>query len=487
MPNSKKPNIIVMVLDAVRAKSISAYGRSTRTTPNLDAFAAENVLFKRAFSPGTWTIPTHASLLTGLYLSQHRIESTKADRYFNDEIVPLPTALQSHGYRTAAFSQNFLFSPKYHIAPFQEFHDMDEMWKSHRLLRSVQEVSSRSGTLQNSVATRYIRKFTGLRLFLDAMMDWIKASSENAPFFMMANVANVHYPWAPPPAALLREFGLKIRLLRNRELFQPSPFQFNSGKRAITKLHRQSWSALYHAALAHVDREVGRFLRHLRRWKGWQNTIVVITADHGELLGDYDDIVGHMLSLHDNLLHVPLIIRHPAYSKEVVVEGVVQNMDLYSSAIEWTGCPSAAIPAAQLQRPGFSGAMEAPGNSGGVAFSEEDFTDSYNPVSGLLRVNPKMAPTRYPRRQNSVHTATHKYVWAGEQPGKFYDMRSDPDERLNIINVDTPVEQSILKDLNQKLKTWRAGLQCFPPNHVNDVMQVDPLTLDRLRNLGYVE
>lgn len=482
MPYSNKPNIIVLVLDAVRAKSISAYGRSAQTTPFLDEFGSENVLFRRAFSTGTWTIPTHASMLTGLYLSQHRIESTKADRYFNDAIVTLPAALQSHGYRTASFSQNFLFSPKYLFGHFQEHHDMDELWRSNRLFRSM-----RSGALQNSFVTRYLRKLTGVRLFLDAMLDWTQVSGEEKPFFLMANIANVHYPWAPPPGALWRRLGFKLRHLRNRELFQPAPFQFNSEKRAVTDLHREFWFALYHAALSHVDREIGRFLRRLQRSKNWSNTIVVITADHGEMLGDYEDIVGHMLSLHDNLIHVPLFIRHPDYTGKRVVEPVVQNLDIYSSVLGWTGCPVDAIPTAQLQRPSLSVAMDAPDDSTGIAFSEEDYTDSYNPVGGLLRVNPKMAPTKYPRQQISVRTATHKYIWADGGPAKLYDMRSDRDENHNLIHADAPETQTVLKELNQALETWRSTLKCFPPNLIDEDMKIDPVTLDRLRNLGYVE
>ena len=453
-PNFQKPNVIVIILDAVRAKNISAYGYSTETTPCLDAFAAENVLFKRAFSPATWTIPTHASLLTGLYLSQHKIESMKADRYFNDGIVTLPTALRSHGYHTAAFSQNILFSPQYQLDGFHEFHDMDEIWKSHPLLRRLRWAFNESSTWQRSVVVRYIRKLSGLRLFLDAMLNWIEARNETTPFFLMANVVNAHYPWAPPPEALWREVGFKASILRNRELFAPKPYQFNSGKRPVTKTHHHFWLALYNAAIAHVDQEVGRFLRRLRLWRGWQNTIVVVTADHGELLGDYEDIFGHMLSLHDSLIHVPLIIRHPAYPGRIVAERVVQNLDLYSSILEWTGCPTDTIPPAQLQRPGLSIAMQAPNDSGGVAFAEEDYTDSYNPIEGLLRVNPTMDPKKYPQRQISVRTATHKYIWADDQPRKFYNLSSDPEESLNLINVNTSVEQAILKNCT---KLWKRG------------------------------
>jgi arylsulfatase A-like enzyme len=486
-PNFQHPNIIVLILDAVRARNISAYGGRPGTTPYLDAFAAENVLFKRAFSPGTWTIPTHASLLTGLYLSQHRIESTKADRCFNDAIVTLPTAMHSHGYRTAAFSQNFLFSPKYKLGEFHEFHDMDELWESHPLSRGIPWTSYESGGWQNSVVIRYIRKLIGLRHFLNSMGNWIEALNEETPYFLMANITNAHYPWAPPPELLWRAMGFKVRLFRNRELFSPNPFQFNSGKRKVTKTHRQFWLALYNASVSHVDREVGRFLRRLRRWKGWQNTIVVVTADHGEMLGDYQDMFGHMLSLHDNLIHVPLIIRHPAYSGPISVERVVQNLDLYTSVIEWTGRSTVTIPAAQLQRPGLSAAMEAPHDPGGVAFAEEDYSDSYNPLPGLMRVNPKMDPKKYPQRQISVHKATHKYIWAGDQPGKFYNLVSDPEESRNLIDSDDIAEQTVLRELHQTLETWRSGLEYFPPKPVDEVANVDAVTLERLRDLGYID
>jgi hypothetical protein len=166
---------------------------------------------------------------------------------------------------------------------------------------------------------------------------------------------------------------------------------------------------------------------------------------------------------------------------------VVQNLDLYSSILEWTGCPTAAIPAAQLQRQGLSTAMQAPNALDGVAFAEEDYTDSYDPIGGLRRANPKMEPTKFPRHQLCVHSATHKYIWSDDRPGKLYDLRSDPDENTNLIDTDTPAAQTVLKDLRQKLNTWRAGLEPFPPNLVNDAPQVDAVTMDRLRSLGYVE
>jgi arylsulfatase A-like enzyme len=364
---------------------------------------------------------------------------------------------------------------------------MDELWKSQPLPFGIPWTSDKSGRLQNSAVIRYIRKLRGLRHFLNSMHDWIAALNEETPFFLMANVTSAHYPWAPPPEMLLHAIGFKLRHLRNRELFSPNPFHFNSGKRRVTKTHRQFWLALYNASVRHIDREVGRFLLRLQRWRGWQNTIVVITADHGEMLGDYQDLFGHMLSLHDNLIHVPLLIRHPAYSGPIIVEQVVQNFDLYTSVLEWTGCSTTKIPATQLQRPGLSAAMEAPHDSGGVAFAEEDYSDSYNPVRGLLRVNPGMDPNKYPQRQISVHKDTHKYIWAEDQPGKFYNLISDPEEGRNLIDSDDSAEQTVLRELRQTLETWRSKLESFPPKPVINVEKADAVTLDRLRSLGYIE
>jgi hypothetical protein len=98
-----------------------------------------------------------------------------------------------------------------------------------------------------------------------------------------------------------------------------------------------------------------------------------------------------------------------------------------------------------------------------------------------------MDPKKFPQRQISVHTATHKYIWAENQSGKLYDLRSDPDENFNLINTDAPAEQSVLKKLKHAMETWNGKLQYFTPNRKEDVAQVDPVTLERLRNLGYVE
>ena len=484
---AQRPNVIVLILDTLRANNVSSYGYPIQTTPNLDALAAENILFRRAISAATWTVPSHASLLSGLYISQHRIESIKGDRRFNESIVTLPAALRRHGYHTAAFSQNMLFSPSNHLDNgFDEFHDVEELLGSRQGTRLIRRMADKATGPVRAVS-RYLRKMIAPRVVLDSMHDWDGAHDGKMPFFLFANVLAPHFPWTVPPTTLLRgeRFNPKY-LLKSDFVTLKKQWEFDSGKRQVTEQHRRIWRQLYDAAIMHVDGEIGRFLSRLRRLKGWENTIVVVTADHGELMGDYRNIVGHMLSLHDYLIHVPLIVRHPDYPTGLKVEGVVQTLDLYPSILEWAGCATDRIPMAQRQRPPLSKAMASPDDPSGFAFAEEDYTDSYDVIDKLLEVNPAMDPAKYPRQQIAVRSATHKYIWYDDRPADLYNLVDDPGETHNLLESGAVVDQPIVNELQAALASWRANLEVFPPRPVDDVAEMDTTTMERLRGLGYV-
>jgi arylsulfatase A-like enzyme len=205
------------------------------------------------------------------------------------------------------------------------------------------------------------------------------------------------------------------------------------------------------------------------------------------MLGDYRGIVGHILSVHDNLIHVPLIIRHPEYQMGLKVEGVVQTLDLYPSVLEWSGVPVSRIPSAQLQRPALSKAVMAANDPGGSAFAEEDYTDSYDVIEKLINVNPMMDPKKYPRQQTAIRSATHKYVWYNDRPGELYNLTVDRGEEHNLINADTATDRSVLRELQDALEAWRSKVEVFPPRVVEDAAEMDLVLMERLKTLGYVE
>ncbi|MCC6456192.1 MAG: sulfatase [Caldilineaceae bacterium] len=481
---AQRPNIIVLILDAVRAKNLSAYGHSTLTTPHLDAFAQESVLFRRAFAPATWTIPTHASILSGLYLSQHRIENINSNRQFHEGIVTLPQALHKTGYRTAAFSSNILFSPRHFLDKgFDEFHELDNLMESQQIAKLVKSLSDQPAGFGRQPA-RYARKSMTPRLLLDAVNQWLRQQDDGrTPLFTVINLANVHYPWAVPPDLLLKNFRFNPKYLLQQEFASLDPFAFNSGRRQVSDLHREIWQTLYNAALIHVDREVGRFLKAIPQR---QNSVIAITADHGEMLGEYRDIVGHTLTLHDNITHVPLIVHHPHYPAGLQVERVVQNLDLYASVLEWAAVPTEFVPSVQLQRPSLSQAVANAQQRGGYAFAEEDYTDSYDLLAGLRGANPSMNPKQYPQRQVSIRSATHKYVWCNDRSSEFYNLEADPGERNNLVNTNDAGEKTILRELQDALSSWQSSLEIFPPRAVNIAAKRDASLTDRFKALGYL-
>jgi arylsulfatase A-like enzyme len=480
------PNVILLVLDAVRAQNLSCYGYTEDTTPFLNKFAADNLRFERAFAPATWTVPTHASMLSGLYLSQHRLENVKAERSFNKAIITLPEALQANNYKTAAFSQNFLFSNTHHLT--ENFDEFFPLWDEDRRPRGSghkRQPGNRSGRYL-SVLQRYLGKRSSLRQAFDSFEHWLTSPENDSPLFLMANITSAHYPWAPPATVLWRRLGADVRYLADPEMATPNPFRFNSGKVKVSDKHRRIWRALYDAAILHIDQELKRFVDHIKTWDGWSNTILIVTADHGEMLGEHSNIFGHTLTLHDQLLHVPLIVRHPDYSRGVSIEGVVQTLDLYHTILEWTDSLGAHIPPAQLQRPSLTTAAARPGNRGGFAFAEEDYSDSYNPIAGLWKVNPKLDPKKYPEVQRAVRSATHKYIWRADQPGEFYFLASDPAEQINLIETDVIENKEILNELQEALSSWRVGLEIFPPSVEDDSVELAPEMIEHLRALGYV-
>jgi arylsulfatase A-like enzyme len=487
----RPPNIVVLVLDSLRARQMSCYGYERRTTPSLDSFARHGVLFKRAFSPATWTVPSHASLLTGLYVTQHKIESIEADRRLNDAIVTLPELLRRHGYRTAAFSHNPLFSPsRGHGDGFENFYEMDALAARRLKARSLELLVNHSSGGVRAFA-QYGRRTAAPRLVLGAAHRWIRAQEDRTPYFLFANLLAPHFPWAVPLRVLARARALRPQHLMRRDLLTlKDNWRFNAGVEPVTELHRKAWRRLYDAAVMHVDQEVGRFLRRLRSRRDWHNTIVVVTSDHGEMLGEHRDIVGHLLTLHDNLTHVPLIVRHPAYLRGLEVESVVQTHDLFTTVVDWTGVSTDDVPAAQLQRPPLSATLGRPAASDDLAFAEEDYSDSYDILGRLRELNPELDVERYPTVQRMVRSATHKYVShsgpSAAPAGELYSLVDDPGEERNLLPVKGKAQASVLSELQAALSAWHAGLEVFPPRSSAGEEEMDEVTEERLRALGYI-
>lgn len=295
--SANTPNVLVIIVDTLRADHLSSYGYARATSPRIDAVASEGVLFETAIATSSWTLPSHVSLVTGRYPYENRRPGQPIDPAF----PTVAEAFRERGYRTGAFSANtFFFSSRIGFGRgFIRFEDFFHSW-ADRAAR----------TLYGRKVSQYILQRLGYEDIpgrklatdvTDATLDWI--GSDERPFLAYLNYFDVHDPYLPPqpwrskfsersePGGVLNSFLLR---------YYPE----------MTAEQLQDEIAAYDGAIAYVDHEIGRLLEGLDRSGLAGNTIVVITSDHGEMLGEHE-LYLHRNCLYREAIHVPLIVRWP--------------------------------------------------------------------------------------------------------------------------------------------------------------------------------
>lgn len=276
------PSIIVITIDTLRRDHLSLYGYERPTSPYLQQLAAESVVFERAISTSPWTKPSTASLFTGLHPSEHGAHGEYKAR---EDVRFLAEALSDVGYRTAGFSGNPYVSSIYGLD--QGFEHFD---------------------FQGGAAAKH---YVDIRMLVDRARFWLDAGGPG-PFFLYLHVMNVHGPYRAPPE------------YRERFLEEPHeafPFQnpiwIDIAQRNLVERradvkpeHLRDLRARYDGAIAYTDEVLGRFIEDLRLRGLLDESVLLITSDHGEELFDHGSF-GHRRTLHGELLDIPLLLRLP--------------------------------------------------------------------------------------------------------------------------------------------------------------------------------
>ena len=337
--SSQAPNVLLIVLDTLRADRLSAYGYARPTTPNIDRLAREGVLFENAFATASWTLPSHASLMTGRYPYEHRAGSGPLDTRY----PTLAAHLFAKGYATGGFVANLFYcSVRTGLARgFATYKDHfstygDMIWRTFygkmlldRLPRlGYYDIPGRKR------ATRVNEEF----------LQWLEAN-HNTSFFAFLNYTEVHDPYIPPSP-----YATKFSAHPNRGKYINSllfPRDFTGGRLLPREIIQDEMDG-YDNSLASLDAELGSLFTQLAALGLLDNTVVIITSDHGESFGNHA-LFGHGNSLYRELLHVPLIIRYPG--KIPVGLRVSETVSLQ------------AIPATVMELLGFASEALFPGQS----------------------------------------------------------------------------------------------------------------------------
>ena len=295
-------NVLVILVDTLRADHLSSYGYGRPTSPNVDRIAQQGVLFENAFPTSSWTSPSHASLLTGRYPFEHGVEWNTPRALLDGRSPTLAEALRSRGYRTAAFSANLFWFTRpmgfgRGFIRFEDyFHSIGDMAVRTLYGRAIEKLVLRRLGFEDIPARKRASDVNR------SVLRWIELDREK-PFFAFLNYMDTHDPYLPPQPYRTKYSRLK------------SPggiLNWRTGRNdpQMTPEQLQGEIDAYDGAIAYVDDHIGQLLTELHRRGLGEKTLVVITSDHGESFGE------HGLFLHGNSLyleeiHVPLIFWRP--------------------------------------------------------------------------------------------------------------------------------------------------------------------------------
>ena len=327
------PNVLIIIVDALRADHLSAYGYSRRTSPNFDSLATRGALFTSAVAPSSWTLPSHASLLTGRLESEHQAGDTKA--FLDDRFPIMSSTFEQMGYRTAAFSGNsYVFSRRAGFGRgFMHFEDgslVEKLLQTNLGRHLLNQLGLwRMADISLGRQTAQVISRNAFR--------WITRSHK--PFFVVINYFDVHAPYTPS-MEYMRRFSSREPL--RDQAFWPLDVQ-------LKPQQLQDQIDAYDACILYTDANISQLLNDLQQSGYMDNTVVVITSDHGEAFNE-QGFVFHGQSLYWNLIHVPLLIYAPGRVSPSYIQTPVSLLSVPSTLLSLVHGSAKDYPWPSLQR-----------------------------------------------------------------------------------------------------------------------------------------
>jgi arylsulfatase A-like enzyme/Flp pilus assembly protein TadD len=413
------PNVLLISIDTLRADHVGAYGAEAKTA-TIDALAEGGVVFERSISSAPITLPSHASLFTGTYPIFHGVRDNGSFR-LDDEHVTLAETFEGAGYRTAAFIGSFALDSRFGLDQgFEHYDDFYGDTGGYRLVR-LQEGAAEPGGREFYDYTISERPADDV---LGPALDWLIGLGDE-PWFAFIHIWDPHHPYLPP-----------------------SPFR---------ESHPDD---LYTGEIAYVDEALGRFLRELEEAEELSNTLVVLTADHGEGLGEHGEKT-HGMFAYESTLHVPLILQWqdviPARRR---VPARVRLIDLAPTILELAGLP----PQETHQGESLVSLILDPSGEEGREIYFEALANN---------LNRNWAPL------TGVYNGSFKFV---DLPiPELYDLETDPKENRNLYEEQEDKGRELRSSLQQVVAAFSTE-----ESRKAETENLDSETVSRLQALGYV-
>jgi arylsulfatase A-like enzyme len=470
------PNVVLIVLDSVRARQLSCYGYSRRTTPRIDAFSRQGVRFTRCHSTASTSLPSHASLFTGLFPARHGAHAVPSDTDstglrlapLGPSVDTLADILRRHHYATAGISANFAQVTRAHgldrgFGYYEAFPSDVFSGAAHRPL--IERVWRQLPTwlvwsaIDNWVAVPY----RPAEEISEKARRWVlQRRPPEAPYFLFLNYMDAHTPYAVRKGfGQSREPGMSHGFPAHYLPFS-TVREVSRGERDLTRAEAEHIASLYDGSLSYLDEQVGRLIDFIDQQTDASKTWIIVTADHGESLGEHRTLM-HGTSLYEELIHVPLIVRPPSSSSRprgFVDERLIQLVDVLPLILDAVGLDSP---------PGLDGV--APETRREAAYAESS-PNSYQVA---------LAGARQRRDLRALIYGTWKYIESSNTPEELFDLAQDPLELLNLANV----HPARTADMRARLAAWKEALAAgAAPAAAQPPLSAEQR--ERLRALGYL-
>ncbi|WP_422931586.1 sulfatase-like hydrolase/transferase [Singulisphaera sp. PoT] len=422
-------NVILIVLDTVRAGSLSLYGYNRETTPNLSRWAAKGVRFDHAFATAPWTAPSHASMFTG---KASRELSIGWNKPLDGDSPTLAEYLGGRGYATAGFVANTTYC-SYETGldrGFAHYEDYDVSAKSillcsslvQRALNFVHKHPTLAHRLGEGESANAHRK-SAARIRGD-FLGWLDRQEQTRPFFAFLNFFDAHHPYFTPEPMEDLPFGREPESPADSWMLRT---WWDLDKRKLEPRSVELARDAYDRCIAYLDREVGRLLDDLDRRGVLQETMVIVTADHGEHLGERR-LFGHGCSLYLPELHVPLLVIEPGsqVGGRTVAEPVSLR-DLPATVVDRLGLAAGAP---------FSGRTLARTWTSPAPASATSFEPLLSEIDAPFEADPNHGESPVCRGPlTSLVDGNLHYIQNGDGREELYNLEADPAEATNLAEA----------------------------------------------------
>ncbi|MFH1038805.1 MAG: sulfatase-like hydrolase/transferase [PVC group bacterium] len=413
------PNVIIILVDALRPDHLSCNGYFLPTSPNIDAMAAGGVLFKSALAASSWSLPTHASLFTGLYPSSHGAYSFFS--VLGDEIPTLAGILSENGYYALSLYDN----PLLKIAGLNKGFD----------LAAGVVIDRRVSFTLMRIYQKFVKKDSPANQILELAGKWVEHSARlEVPCFIFMNLFDVHAPYTPKEP-YFSEFTKSVNI---DQVNMPLIRKLNSVSVKIkdkldvlselTETDRSYLLRLYDSNISYEDKLMGNLLRLLKNTGRYDNTLVIVTADHGEYLGEHHCLGHFVKKMYNPGLKIPLIINFPEKVKPGIREGYVSQVDIFPTVLSLIGLKNRIPPEVQ----------------GVDLFSEKESRD----------VIAEFWDDNGNEFTRAIISDNMKLIVDEHEHNQLYDLERDPGEENNLVSVFPGKAEQLRENLKARLGSF---------------------------------